>query len=199
MRKLVLEVQISIDGYIAETDGKTDWMIWNWGPEWKWDQALRTYHTDLTKSADCFLISRQMAEEGFIAHWAHVSQNPDDPRYSFAKHISDTPRVVFSKTLKKSKPIPGGWQNTDLASGDVVEEVLKLKGQKGKNMLVYGGATLVSSLINAQLVDELHLIINPVALGKGLPIFNDRQHMNLVTAKSFDSGIVVLHYERKPN
>ncbi len=172
-------------------------MIWNWGPEWKWDKALQRYHTDLTKSADCILISRQMAEEGFIAHWAQVSGNTEDPQYSFAKHISDTPRVVFSKTLEKSIPIPGGWQGTDIANGDLVKEISKLKNGKGKDILVYGGATFVSSLINAGLIDEFHLLVNPVTLGKGLSIFSDKQNMNLIKVKSFDNGMVLLHYMLK--
>lgn len=66
MRKLTLEVQMSVDGYIAEKNGNTDWMVWNWGDEWNWDDELKKYHTDLTKSVDGILLSRKMAEAGFI-------------------------------------------------------------------------------------------------------------------------------------
>src|SRR5688572_27155856 len=127
MRKIVLEVQVSIDGYIAETNGNTDWMLWNWGPDWKWDKELQQHHNDLTESADCILISRQMAEEGFNAHWAKASEVTTDPRYSFAKHITDTPKIVFSKTLDKAVPIPGGWRNTTIATEDFVAKLNQLK------------------------------------------------------------------------
>ncbi|MCW3110902.1 MAG: deaminase, partial [Segetibacter sp.] len=200
MRKLKLEVQISIDGYIAETDGKTDWMVWNWGPVWKWDGELQKYHTDLTKSVDCVLLSRQMAEEGFIDHWARAAQNPKDPQSTFAKHITDTRKIVFTKTLDKTKPIPGGWDNTDIAKSDLAREIHKLKQQKGKDIIVYGGATFVSSLIKAELIDEFHLLVNPVAVGSGLTIFNTldrKQNMVLVKSKSFACGIVLLHYKPK--
>jgi dihydrofolate reductase len=200
MRKLKLEIQISIDGYIAATDGKTDWMIWNWGPDWKWDDELKKYHTDLTTSVDCVLLSRKMAEEGFIAHWEKAAQDPADAHYAFARHISDTHKIVFTGTIDKSTPIPGGWNNTDVAKGKLVDEIDQLKNQNGKDIIVYGGATFVSSLIKAGLIDEFHLLVNPVAIGSGLPIFNHlpgKQNMTLMNAKAFDCGMVLLHY--KPN
>jgi len=198
MRRLILEVQMSIDGFIAEVNGNTDWMLWNWGPDWKWDYELRQYHTNLTKSVDCILLSRQMAEEGFIAHWANTSENPEDPRFEFAKHITDTHKIVFTRTLDKSASIPGGWDKTDIAEGDFVDAINKLKKKNGKDIIVYGGATFVSSLIREGLIDEFHLLINPVAIGGGLPIFNtltSKQNMTLVKSKAFDCGMILLHYK----
>ena len=200
MRKLILETQTSIDGFIARTNGNTDWMIWNWGPDWGWDKALQQYHTDLTKSVDCILLSKQMAEEGFKAHWKQVSENPNDSRYEFAKHITDTYKVIFSSTLKKSDPIPGGWENTDIAEGNYIEFINELKSREGKNIIVYGGSSFVSSLIKARLIDEFHLIINPSILGDGLPIFEDvtgQQDMKLNEALGFECGIAVLNYSLK--
>jgi dihydrofolate reductase len=200
MKKLILEVQMSIDGFIAEVNGNTDWMLWNWGPDWQWDNELQKYHTDLTKSVDCIFLSRQMAEEGFIAHWAKASQDPKDPRFEFAKHITDTHKIVFTKTIDKSVSIPGGWDNTDIAKGDFVDAINKLKKKKGKDIIVYGGATFVSSLIRAKLVDEFHLLINPVAIGEGLPIFRDltsRQNLTMVKSKGFDCGMVLLNYKQQ--
>jgi len=196
MRKLILETQISIDGFIADGDGKTDWMIWNWGSDWTWDKLLQQYHTDLTKSVDCILLSRQMAEEGFKDHWKRACENPNDPRYEFAKHVTETYKVVFSTTMKKSTPIPGGWDNTEIATGDYIEFINHLKDQDGKDIIVYGGATLVSSLIKADLIDEFHLIVNPTTVGGGLSIFNGggRRHMKLMNALSFDCGVAVLIY-----
>jgi dihydrofolate reductase len=197
MRKLILEIQISIDGFIAGADGHTDWMIWNWGPDWKWDDELRAHHTSLTKSIDCVLLSRKMAEEGFIAHWASVAENNNDPQYEFAKHVTDSLKVVFTKTLDKSISIPGGWSRADIAKGDIIDEVNRLKNQTGKNMIAYGGATFVSSLIDADLIDEFHLLVNPAALGNGLPIFRTRKNMVLLEAKAFDCGVTLLRYRRK--
>jgi len=200
MRKLILETQVSIDGFIAEPDGNTNWMIWNWGPGWTWDKELQKHHTDLTLSADCILISRQMAEEGFIAHWKNARENSESPQFTFANHVSQTQKVVFSNTLTKSVAIPGGWDNAEIANGNLIEQIYQLKSKPGKNMLVYGGATLVSSLIQARLIDEFHILINPVALGSGLSIFSSidhKQNMILLQSKSFSCGVVLLHYKLK--
>jgi dihydrofolate reductase len=198
MGKLILEIQTSLDGFMASTDGNTNWMLWNWGPEWIWDIELQEYHNALTLSTDCILISRHMAEEGFIAHWQSVSMNPNSPQYTFARHITDTPKVVFSKTLDKTKPIPGGWNNTDIVAGDFVNAINKLKQHYPNNILVYGGASFVSSLIKADLIDEFHILVNPVVIGSGLAIFNTLDHiqnMTLIKSKSFSCGIVLLQYK----
>ena len=191
---------MSIDGFVAGIDGNTDWMIWNWGPDWGWDKTLQEYHTGLTKTADCILLSRQMAEQGFKAHWQQVADDPNDARYEFARHITNTYQIVFSGTLKKTTPIPGGWENTDIAEGNFVDVINKLKSKRGKNMLVYGGASFVSSLIQAGLIDEFHLMINPTALGAGLPIFKGLSHrhdLKLIKSRSFECGVTVLNYRLK--
>ena len=105
----------------------------------------------------------------------------------------ETPKVVFTKTLKKSQ-----WANTDIATGYLTDEVIKLKNQKGKDIIVYGGASFDSSLIREGLIDEFHLLINPIAIGNGMTIFKDLnkiQKFNLVRSVTFDCGIVGLHYE----
>lgn len=193
MRKLKLLVQTSIDGFIADKNGKTDWMLWNWGNEWNWDDELRKYFTDLTNSIDCILLSRQMAEEGFVAHWANMAANHDNPQSSFAKKITGTHKIVFSTTLKKSI-----WNNTSLAAGNYVDEINQLKKQNGKDIIVYGGATFVSSLIKTELIDECHLFINPTVLGNGLTIFRDiekKQNLKFKKVTGFDCGVVVQVYE----
>ena len=198
MRKLKLETQVSIDGFIADINGNTDWMIWNWGSDWTWDEELQRYHTELTKSVDCILLSKQMAEEGFNAHWQKVTEDPSDTRFSFAKHITDTHKIVFSRTLDQSTQIPGGWHNTEIANGNFIDVVKNLKKQDGKDIIVYGGSTFVASLIKAGLIDEFHLLVNPVVLGHGLSIFNtidNKQSMELIKAKSYKCGIVLLYYK----
>jgi dihydrofolate reductase len=168
------------------------------GAAWTWDEELQSYHTELTKSVDCILLSRQMAEEGFNAHWQKVTKDPLDTRFNFAKHITDTHKIVFSGTIDKSAQIPGGWHNTEIANGNFIDVIGQLKKQNGKDIIVYGGSTFVATLIKAGLIDEFHLLVNPVALGKGLPIFNtidNKQNMELINAKSYKCGIGLLHYK----
>jgi dihydrofolate reductase len=192
MRKLVLMVQLSVDGYMADENGSTDWMVFSWNKEWTWDAGLRKYFTDLTASVDTILLGRNMAVDGYNEHWEHVANDTDNPQSEFAKNVVESQKVVFSNTLNKSV-----WNNTIIASGDLAEQVNKLKDQAGKNMIVYGGATFVRSLINAGLIDEFQLFINPATVGKGTSVFCCRTDLVLVNAKSYDCGVAVLTYESK--
>jgi dihydrofolate reductase len=196
MNKLILETQISIDGYIADENSATDWMIWDWGPNWNWDEDLQNYHTSLNKSVSNILISSQMAQAGFNAHWQKAAEDPTDARFDFASHIINSKKFVASRKLTKDIQIPGGWNNSSVLKGNLEAEIEKLKNSNSGDIIVYGGAALVSSLINAGLIDEYHLIINPVALGKGLAIFKKQTNLKLVNATPFKGGIVVSHYRK---
>jgi dihydrofolate reductase len=171
---------MSTDGYIAGPKGEMDWLVWNW------DDKLKEYVKELTESVDCILLGRKMTE-GFISYWSDVMAKPDHPDSAFAKKMIETPKVVFTKTLNKSK-----WVNTD--------EINKLKRQEGRDIIVYGGASFDSSLIKTGLIDEFHLFVNPAAIGNGMTIFkdlNEMQKFTLVKSIAFECGIVLLHYEPK--
>ena len=162
-----------------------DWMVWNW------DDELKKYVNEITAKVDCIILGRKLAQ-GFIPHWASVASNPDNPEFAFGKKMNDTPKVVFSKTLKKSE-----WTNTKLANGEISDEISQLKKQKGSDIIVYGGGSFVSSLLKAGLIDEFHFFINPAILGKGMPIFKSldkKQNLKLVKSISFKCGIVLLCY-----
>ncbi|MGZ5190934.1 MAG: dihydrofolate reductase family protein [Flavisolibacter sp.] len=187
MRKLKLQIQISVDGFIAGPNGEMDWM------EWNWDEELKKYIGEITEPVDTIVLGRKLAQ-GFIPYWAGVAANPDDPENSAGKKFSDTKKVVFTKTLDKSE-----WDNTVLAKGDIVDEINSLKNQVGKDIIAYGGADFVSSLIKHGLIDEYHLLINPTAIGNGMAIFNGlegKQKLKLVKAISFECGIVVINYKK---
>ena len=188
MRKLKLQVQMSIDGFIAGPNGEMDFMVWNW------DDELKQYVTDITEPVDCIILGRKLAE-GFIPHWANVAANPDHPEFAAGKKFTDTPKVVFTQTLNQS-----AWENTVLAKGSLVDEITKLKKQNGQDIIAYGGATFVSALIKQGLIDEFHLFINPTAIGNGMTIFKaltGKQNLALVKSTAFDCGIVGLNYRPK--
>jgi dihydrofolate reductase len=190
MRKLKLQVQMTVDGYIAGPKGEMDWMVWNW------DEELNQYVNDLTQPVDCIILGRKLAE-GFIPYWASVAENTEDPQFTAGKKFTDTNKVVFTKTLDKSE-----WANTVLAKGDLIDEITTLKKQDGKDIIAYGGASFVSALIKHGLIDELHLFVNPTAIGNGMTIFkelNSRQDLKLVKSASFNCGIVALCYQPKPD
>jgi len=180
---------MSIDGCIAGPNGEMDWMVG------LLDDKIIKYENEFIESIDTILLGRKMTDV-FISYWSDVIKNkPDDPWYEFAKKMIEIPKVVFTKTLNKSK-----WINTDIATGDLTDEIIKLKSRDGKDMVVYGGASFDSSLIKLGLIDEFLLFINPVAIGNGMTIFkdlNEIQKFNMVKSIPFDSGEVLLHYEAR--
>lgn len=180
MRKLKLQVQISTDGFIAGPNGEMDWLTMNWGED------VMTYVGGLTEPVDTILLGRKLAE-GFIPAWQSRTEEPG------AQKMNDTSKVVFSKTLEH---IDG--KNATVNNGDLVDEVTALKNEAGGDIIAYGGGEFVSSLIRNNLIDEYHLFVNPVALGKGMAIFgalDTKLNLKLVEARPFDCGIVLMHYQ----
>ncbi len=189
MRKLKLQVVMSIDGFIAGPNREMDWMVGDW------DGKLKDYIREITEPVDCIVLGRKLAQ-GFIPHWTAAFNNPAGAEEG-SKKMVETPKIVFSKTQAKSE-----WKNTVIENGDLAEEITKLKKQNGGDIIVYGGASFVSALIKHGLIDELHLLINPTAIGNGMPIFKElenTQNFNLIQAIPFECGIVVLYYEPKRN
>jgi dihydrofolate reductase len=188
-KKLKLQMQMSLDGYVARPDGELDWMNFDL------DDKLKEFMNSLIDSSDTILLGRKMTD-GFVNYWENIVNNKtDSPEFSFAKKMVDTPKVVFTKTLEKSP-----WNNTTLAKGNLAEEIANLKEQNGKDLLVYGGAGFVSSLIKEGLIDEYHLFVNPTAIGTGMPIFKslDRtQKFSVIQSKFYSCGTTVLSYKPK--
>jgi dihydrofolate reductase len=186
LRKIKLQVQMSVDGCIAGPNSEMDWLVGNL------DDKLKKYVDGLTEPVDTILLGRKMTD-GFISYWSNVMSKPDDPWNAIAKKMIETPKVVFTKTLNKSE-----WINTDIATGDLMDEISKIKSQNGRDIIVYGGASFDASLIKEKLIDEFYLFINPVAIGTGMTIFkdlNEIQKFTLIESITFDCGIVLLHYE----
>jgi dihydrofolate reductase len=186
MRKIKLQMQLSLDGFVCGPNGEMDWMVW------EWDDVLKNYVGHLTNSADTFLMGRATGE-GMAVYWPTVAGNPESKEEDkwMADKLNNLPKVVFSKTVTSIN-----WTNVRVAN-DIVEEVKELKKEPGKDIMIYGGAGLVSSFIRENLIDEYHLFINPVVIGRGKTIFRDlreRMDLKLVQTTPSTSGIVILHY-----
>lgn len=183
MRTLKLQVQISVDGYVAGPNGEEDWIV-------KSDEKLWQLINHLADSSDTILLGRKMSE-GFIPHFEAFE--PDRPVYPFAQKMVNTKKVIFTKTLEE----PFG-RNTFLAKGNLADEIAQLKNQKGKDILVYGGAGFVSSLIAGGHIDEFFFFVNPVFINRGMRIFDileSRQKLSLISAVPYECGVTVIHYK----
>lgn len=195
MRKLKLQMQITVDGYVGGPDGDLDWRTWNW------DDKLKAFAYPLRDTSDTILLGRKMAEV-FIPHFEETVNNlqvshrdkAQDEKFTYADRMVNMPKIVFSKTLKTL-----AGKNVSVENGDLVTVIKHLKNQNGKDMIVYGGVEFVSNLIKEGLIDEFNFFVNPVMIGKGLKIsdlLEHRQQLSLVSAAAYACGISVLVFKQ---
>jgi len=129
----------------------------------------------------------------FAGYWPRVKTGKEEP---FADKLNAIPKIVFSKTLDRAPW--GDWDDAQIVAKSAPEEVAKLRRRKGKDMVIWGSISLAQSLMNEGLIDEYQLIICPVVLGEGRPLFGedvDSLNMKLLRTKSFDRGAVLMAYK----
>jgi dihydrofolate reductase len=180
MRKLIAAINMTLDGFCDHTATIAD------------DEILQHYN-ELFRNADTLIFGR-ITYQLMESYWPSVVKNPTGikPTDEFAVLIDNISKIVFSRTLKNVE-----WKNTQLKKEGIKEEVLKLKHQAGKNILV-GSPSLIVALTQLELIDEFQLCVHPIVLGSGLPLFkniNDRINLKLLKTKTFGCGAVTLYYE----
>lgn len=183
MRRFKLQVQTTADGYMGGPNGEMDWTTFPWTDD------ISAYIDALTEPVDTIVLGRRLAE-GFIPAWEAGPPGEDQASIDW---MNDTPKVVISNSLSSSP-----WKNAEVAGGDLAGTINRLKDRPGGEMIAYGGSTLVRDLIAKGLLDDLHLFVNPVAIGAGLPVFPNldaNQRLRLVTARPFECGITAFHYQ----
>jgi len=179
MRKIVAGLYVSLDG-VVESPEKWTFPYFN-------DEVGQAIGAQMAES-DAGLLGRRTYEQ-FAAYWPDKTAE-DSP---FADYINNTTRYVVSTTLKSVE-----WKNSILISGNVAEEITKIKQQPGKNISITGSATLVRSLLRDGLIDELRLLVYPVVVGVGKRLFEgfgDQIALKLVDSKTFGNGVLSLTYE----
>lgn len=183
MRKVIASPFVTLDGFMAGPQGEFDWN------EPYFDEEMGSYIRKQFSEIDTIFLGR-VTYQMFAQYWPTQGVK-DDP--VFAEKMNSTPKIVFSRTLDKVE-----WSNSRLVKENITEEVLKLKEQPGKDIVIDGSAGLIHSLTNLGLIDEYRLRVHPVVLGSGLPLFKDikeKMNLKLVEAKPFQSGVVILHYQ----
>jgi dihydrofolate reductase len=191
MKRLILQMQMSVDGFVGSHQDD-EWQLWGWGEHSEWDEELKRDFNLHFARLETILLSRKMAEEGYLDHWGRAAKRyPADPFYAFAKRITDLRKVVLTDKLKKS-----AWPRTDVRGGDLGTAVREMKSEGGGDIGVFGGAGFASALIEAGVVDEFQFYINPAALGAGPRIFEASgfRRLKLLNAKAYPSGMIVSRY-----
>jgi dihydrofolate reductase len=175
-------MQVSLDGFIARANGELDWHLV--------DGEFNEYARDLLDSFDTLVFGR-VTYELMASYWPTATTN-DPVEARIAERLNTLPKVVFSRTLRKVE-----WKNSSLAHGGVAEEIRKMKEQPGKDIGI-GGTSLVSALAPLGLIDDYRILVVPVVLGSGKPLFKDVKKsisLRLRETKTFGSGLVLLAYQ----
>jgi dihydrofolate reductase len=175
MRKVILKMSMSLDGFVGTPGGEVEWIFRSF------DDELIKYMVELLWQAGTHIMGR-VTYHDMAAHWPSSTE-------PYAPPMNQIPKVVFSRT-----PFRAEWAGTTVATGDLTEEIARLKRQPGKDILAHGGAGFARALSERRLIDEYRLFVHPIVLGRGLPIFGDVMDLRLRESRTFLGGAVALTY-----
>lgn len=183
MRAVVLQMGVSLDGYVAGLDGDLDWGL---PPE---DEAVTAWKLDSVRQVGTHIMGR-VTYQAMAAHWPSSTA-------VYAAPMNNTPKVVFSRTLPSAD-----WPDSRIARGNLADEIDRLRHEPGGDIMAHGGARFVQALSQQHLIDEYRLVMRAVALGSGLPLFKDLaapQPLTLVSATTYpDSTAIHVYRPHRP-
>lgn len=184
MGNIVMFNMMTLDGYFAGPKGEIDWH--------QVDSEFNDFAIEQLDSAGGLLFGR-VTYQMMASYWPSAEALKDDP--VVASKMNSIPKYVFSRTLDRAD-----WNNTRLLKGEAEVEAAKLRQQPGKPLFLFGSGNLAATLIRFSLIDEYRLMVNPVILGSGMPLFqgvqDDRLNVKLIKTKTFQNGNVLLYYLR---
>lgn len=185
MRKLFLHIMMSLDGYIEDKNGGLDWH--------HADTEFETYILDLLRNIDGMIYGR-VSHQLLAGYWPTAGDNPEvsAAHMEMAQLMNHLPKYVITNGDYRTD-----WQNSEIISGDITAEIQRLKAMPGNDIPLFAGAKTLQSLMQLGLVDEYRILVHPVLLGGGTPLFADtetRTGFQLIDSKTFDSGKVLLTY-----
>jgi dihydrofolate reductase len=186
MSKLVLQMQMSVDGFVGGPQGELDWIFKTI------DDAASAWIVDRIWQADFHIMGSRTFSD-MAAHWPSSTE-------PYAAAMNEIPKVVFAR--QGAPPVastPESWARSRVASGALADEIARLKRESTKDVLAHGGARFARSLAQSGLVDEYRLLVHPVALGSGLPLFSGLPaplDLHLVSTTPFPAGTVAQVYRR---
>jgi dihydrofolate reductase len=182
MRNVFLFMMVTLDGYFEGPKQEIDWH--------NVDEEFNEFAIQQLDEIGVLLFGR-VTYEVMASFWPTQFAMENDP--VVAEKMNSIPKIVFSRTLGKAE-----WNNTRLVKDNVAEEVSRLKQEQGRDLAIFGSANLTANLLQMGLVDELRIMVNPVILGEGHPLFggiHDRLKLKLLRTRTFRSGNVLLCYQ----
>jgi dihydrofolate reductase len=199
MRKLIVSNIMSLDGYF-EGPGKNVMVLFDYRLEaYPMDESFDVYNAERLRAADTLLLGRT-SYEGFKGYWPSVADDPNAPPITreISRLDNAIDKVVISDSLTSEQTEPWRTNTRIIRRADAHQQIAELKRQTGKDILVFGSRTLWNDLLANDLVDELHLMIGPVVLGAGTPLFDGKPpaSLRLIDTRTWEgSGIVLVRYD----
>ncbi len=187
MGNLHVILAVSLDGYVAATDGSLDWIIMG--------DERADYMVEAVQQADTLLMGRK-TYTGFSGFWPHAPDNPDASaaEKAIGAHFNSMRKIVFSRTLTGAD-----WGETSIKRQVDPAEIELLKRESVSVIRLDGSISIVQEMTRLGLIDEYRLMVHPVALGDGRPLFTDKVGLELTRSEAFKSGVVVLTYRPAGN
>ena len=188
MRKLVLSVHTSLDGFVGGPNGEINWI--------KVDEELFNFTKTLTDEADIAFYGR-VTYQIMDSYWPTAADKPTATKHDkeHSHWYNNVTKIVLSKTLRQKE-----LKNTIIVSDNILKNISAIKQEQGKNILMFGSPSAAQSLMQHNLIDEYWLFVNPLILGNGIPLFknvNNIIELKLSTTKVFSSGVIGLHYNKR--
>jgi dihydrofolate reductase len=180
MRKVVLKMHSSLDGFVLGPGGDLDWAFETF------DQEMAEWEVAGLWEAGVHVMGRATYHE-MAEHWPSSTE-------PYAPPMNEIPKVIFSKTLEQAD-----WTGSRIVRGDLTDEMNALRAEDGKHILVHGGATFAQALVEADLIDEYRLVVHPVALGDGAALFPRKVDLKRVELRAFPAGAMGLVFRRSTN
>lgn len=196
MRKVILSMMVSLDGSIARANGELDWFLT--------DEAFEVEMLDLLHSVDACIFGRTSYEQ-LAAYWptAGTAAAEETPggftskarQVEFAELMNTLPKIVCSRTLSNVS-----WTPARILKDDIPGAITRMKQEPGKDLVLFAGADIAATFMAHDLFDEYRLMVHPVVLGNGVPLFRDLpadRTLKLLRARTLPSGVVLMHYVRE--
>jgi dihydrofolate reductase len=189
MRKIIATEFYSLDGLMSDPNDTMEWVRNSFDPE------LGQYEDELYDHADTLLLGR-VTYKIFESYWPNAATNPDTPEgdIEMARKINDMTKIVFSKSLRNVD-----WKHSKIINEINPKEIMRMKQSPGKNILIVGSASIVQQLTNLGLIDEYHIVLHPVVLSRGKPLFNNIEHqvkLKLLETRTFQNGAMLACYQK---
>jgi dihydrofolate reductase len=185
MRKIISFMHVSLDGFTTGPNGELEWAIL--------DEELNPYVDSLFRNVDTALYGR-VTYQLMESYWPTMLMDPNaTPReLEHARWVDNVSKIVFSRTLSHVE-----WKNTRQVKDQIAQEIEALKHERGLDLMIFGSPGLTHTFMHLDLIDEYRIFLNPIVLGGGIPLFqgiSDWTKLKLVEAKTFQAGVVGLHY-----